>query len=202
MDKTLIDGIGNFLRRAALAFCFCAGTAVATPAVGIHPSLSSVTLGQSFDVAVDVSGVTDLFAFQFDLGFDPSLLAAVSIGEGPFLPAGGVTHFLPGSIDNALGTIVLTIDTLLGPVPGVSGDGTLAIVRFQAIGLGSGPIGLSGVTLLDSDLHPIPFDTAGGSVVVSAAAAPLPGSLWLAVAALAALSARRRQVLPGAGPHR
>lgn len=202
MDKTLLDGIGRGLRRAALAGCLGVGAALAAPVVGIQPPLSSVTVGQAFEVTVAVAGVADLFAFQFDLTFDPALLAAVSIAEGAFLPGGGPTFFVPGVIDNALGTINFTADTLFGAVPGVSGDGALAVVRFQAIGLGAGAIDLAGVTLLDSALAAMAFDTAAGRVVVNAAAAPLPGSLALAIAGLAALWARRRPAAAQAAARR
>lgn len=43
-------------------------------------------VGDTFAVNVNVDGVSDLYAWQLDLTFDPTLLAAVSVSEGP-IPA-------------------------------------------------------------------------------------------------------------------
>jgi hypothetical protein len=48
-----------------------------------------VNTGQTFNLNVSISGVTDLFSWQFDLSFDHTLLTANSISEGPFLKTGG-----------------------------------------------------------------------------------------------------------------
>ena len=160
--------------------------AVASPTVSIRPVLISTTVGSFFDVTVDIAAVTDLYAYQFDLDFDPLVISAVDIDEGLFLQIGGTTFFLAGAIDNALGTISFTSDSLIGALPGVSGDGALAVGRFLALGPGSSPVNVSGSALLDSTLADISFSSVGGSVVVSAAV-PAPGSLALAGVGLLAL---------------
>src|SRR3954470_5892271 len=81
-------------------------------------------------IPVSISGVLDLFAFQFDLAYDPSVVNLVSISEGPFLPSAGGTFFLPGTIDNVAGTATFISDSLLGPVPGASGSGDLVFLKF------------------------------------------------------------------------
>src|SRR5437870_1479224 len=98
--------------------------------VSIQPSTSSVTPGDTLTLDVDVANVTDLFAFQFDLGFSPGVLSALSITEGAFLPGGGTTFFIPGTIDNVGGAITATADSLIGTISGVNGNGTLAAVQF------------------------------------------------------------------------
>ena len=135
--------------------------------VSVEPSSNNVSVGQTFDVSVDVSGVTDLYALQFDLAYDPTILSAINVSEGPFLPTGGSTIFVPGTIDNVAGAVTATADTLVGAIPGVTGDGVLATFEFQAIATGSSPISLSGVTLLDSNFANIDFTSADGGVTVS-----------------------------------
>lgn len=166
------------------------GVSVATPIFGISPALTDTTVGGFFDVTIDITTVTDLYAYQFDLDFDPLVLSAVSIDEGQFLLSGGTTFFLPGLIDNALGLISFTANSLIGALPGVSGDGSLALVRFLAISPGSSSINLSGVALLDSSLTDIASSTAGGRVVVSAVV-PEPGSALLAALGLLAMIGAR-----------
>src|SRR5262245_25360222 len=109
---------------------------VAQPAfadlVSIAPSSKTVTLGQTFTLDIAAT-VTDLYAFQFDLGYDPTVLSANSIVEGSLLPSGGSTFYIPGFIDNVGGTISGTADSLISAVPGVTGTGVLARVNFTAL---------------------------------------------------------------------
>jgi general secretion pathway protein D len=133
--------------------------------ISLQPSSLMVIRGQSFSLDVNVSSITDLYAFQFDLSFPGGLLSAVSISEGPLLPSAGTSFFVPGIIDPE-GTISFTADTLLGPIPGVSGSEILATVQFDAIAPGTGPITLSNVTLLDSALAEIPATIINSSVTV------------------------------------
>jgi hypothetical protein len=132
--------------------------------------------GPGLTAAIEISGVTDLYAFQFDLSFSPQVLAATTITEGGFLPAGGSTFFVPGAINNTTGTISSTADTLLGTVGGVSGSGVLANVTFHSIGQGASPVGLLNVQLLDSALSPIVFTTMDGQI---SQITPEPGSFAL-----------------------
>jgi hypothetical protein len=158
--------------------------------VSIQPPAFSLGVGSSFDVFVGISGVTDLYAFQFDLSFDPAILSAASVSEGPFLPGGGSTLFLPGTIDNSGGTISFTADAFLGPGPGVSGSGTLADISFQALGPGTSLIDLSNVILLDSNLGEIAeFTTTSGSVTV-----PEPSTILLISMGMVALGMVRKKV--------
>jgi general secretion pathway protein D len=148
---------------------------------------ATVSSGQTFTVPVSISGVSDLFAFQFDLAFDPTILQLQSISEGSFLSSAGSTIFSPGTIDNTAGTATTTADTLTGLGPGASGSGTLADFTFQAIATGTSALTLSGVILLDSNLDDIPFTTSNGSVTVGNAVVPEPGGLgWIGALALAA----------------
>src|SRR5579872_3309794 len=108
-------------------------SAFADPILSIQPPSTSVGAGSNFAVDVNISNVSDLFAFQFDIGFNPGILSATSITEGLFLPGGGTTFFIPGTIDNIGGTISSNADTLIGAISGVSGSGTLAIIDFTAL---------------------------------------------------------------------
>lgn len=166
-----------------------AGTrpATASPIIRIQPSSSTVTTGSFFDVFVEISPVTDLFAYQFDITFDPAIVSAVSISEGPFLATGGSTFFIPGSIDNTAGTITFTANSLLGALSGVTGNGTLADVQFSALSEGTSVIALSNVQLLDSTLNDISVTTADGTVGVSRVPVPEPGTFSILLAGLSVL---------------
>jgi hypothetical protein len=162
--------------------------AVCSP-VSIQPSSLTDAIGQIFSVNIEITSVTDLYAFEFDLGFNPLVIRAIGITEGPFLPLGGATFFLPGTIDNTFGTITSNADTLLGPVSGVSGSGVLATAMFQAVGLGSSEITINNPLFLDPTGASISEAVQpGGASVVS----PEPAPVILVCAALLGFALMRR----------
>ena len=168
-----------------------AAVVLLTPLLNADPVLSAgsatVSTGDVFTVPVSITGASDVFAFQFDVAFDATVLQLQSISEGSFLGTAGSTIFVPGTIDNTAGTATATADTLTGTGPGASGSGTLADFTFQAIATGTSALTLSGVILLDSSFNDIPFTTSDGTVTVSTAAVPEPAGLaWIGALALAA----------------
>jgi Cohesin domain len=153
---------------SALAMCI-PSSLFADAVAGISPGSANVVVGQTFDIPVSVSQVSDLFSFQFDLSYDPIILELQSISEGSFLPTAGSTFFLPGTIDNTAGTATFTADSLVGAISGASGDGALAIFSFEALTAGTSALTLSNVVLIDSLQNEIPFGTTDGQVIVSSA---------------------------------
>lgn len=171
--------------------------AFANPILSIQPPSTSVGAGTTFAVDVNIANVTDVFAFAFDIGFTPGTLSAVSVTEGSFLPGGGSTFFLPGTIDNTSGTISFNADTLIGSIPGVNGSGTLAILDFKALAAGASPINILNVSLLDSTLSPISSTAVNGNANVSGQAVPEPSSLLLLGPGLLAVFGVTRRKLFG-----
>ncbi|MFH1162710.1 MAG: cohesin domain-containing protein [Pseudomonadota bacterium] len=148
--------------------------AVEATTLSIEPASSVFSVGDPFSLDIRVADVTDLFAFQFDIGFSPSILFATSITEGAFLPSGGATFFISGTIDNGSGAISSTADALIGPILGVTGSGSLATVTFQALAAGSSKVDLSNVILLDSNFIEIDFTSPGGATVEVQRTSPVP----------------------------
>jgi hypothetical protein len=177
-------------------------TTHADPIVIVQPSNPVVGVNQSFSLNVSITNVSNLFAYQFSLRFDPTVLSANSVGEGSFLSGGGGTFFIPGAINNAAGTITLTANTLLGPVSGVSGSGVLATFNFSSLGVGSSQITIFDVTLLDSNLSPIATGVQGGTVTINAV--PEPATVLLFGTGLlgAAAGLRKRYKSGGGACHR
>ena len=156
----------------------------------VQPATTTVGLTQSFSLDIAITNVTDLYAFQFDLGFDPSVLSVTNVTEGPFLPSGGPTFFRPGIIDNVGGTVAYNADTLEGAISGVNGSGVLLTFDFTPVAAGISQISIFNVILLDSNGAGIVTGTQNGLVTVSSV--PEPSSLLLLAGGLSGLFVRRR----------
>lgn len=187
--KKMILIAGIFLLAALLlapdnALADAASLSVIAPA--------AVSQGNTFAVDVNISSVGDLYDFQFDLSFNPAMVQATNILEGAFLSAGGATVFIPGTIDNAAGNVTFNADTLVGAVPGISGNGTLEEFDFSALEPGTGAFAISNVILQDSTGAILDSTTTGGSVTVQGTTAvPEPSGLTMLVVGLLVLRGLR-----------
>jgi cohesin domain-containing protein/PEP-CTERM motif-containing protein len=161
----------------AAALWFTAQGAQAIPIVSVSAPAGPVTVGSNVIVNIVISGVTDLYSFQFDLNFNPTILAPAAPTEGSFLSAGGATFFIPGVING--GTVAATAGTLLTAVSGVNGGGTLASFDFTAIGSGTSGLTAAGVLLYDSGLNSLASTSTGASLTVTPSSVPEPASLAL-----------------------
>ena len=91
----------------------------------IQPFSTTVSLGQNFDVVIEVQAGTQLLdGAAAYLNFDPTYLQVISITPGSSLPA-----LLENSHDNTTGQVNYAAGTLSGPI---SGTFTLATITFNA----------------------------------------------------------------------
>jgi hypothetical protein len=195
----ILKGISRLLVALGSLLATCSSMAAT---LSLHPATQTVAPNTNIVLTLDIQGVTDLYAVQFGVSFPEDGLAAQGVSEGPFLSSGGTTFFSDGAIDNATGTIALSMGGLLGAVSGVSGSGTLASITFQTLpALAShNTIALNSVVLLDSSGAPISVDIQTADIISSVAPPPsqpsaIPttggGAMTLLVLLIAALSLRR-----------
>lgn len=178
---------------AALIFGAFAGQALAAnPVLSLQSTPTPGVLGSSVSVDVLISGISDLYAYQFSLAFNPALLQFSSASEGAFLPGGGTTFWSAGSVDNSLGQISFTANSLIGSIPGVSGDGVLARFNFQVAGVGSSALNFSDVLLLNAQLAELPVQINNGSLS-TVNAVPEPSTWLMLGAGLAGLAGLRKR---------
>jgi hypothetical protein len=133
--------------------------------------------GGTFEVRVEVEGVTDLAAFELKLAFDPVVLAYEAVEAGPFLGSTGRSVSCLGpEFFTPQRDIFSFACSSLGPEPaGPSGAGVLMTVRFRPAGRGPSPLQLSGVKLTDSRGQPISATVQGSSIVIArSAGTPVP----------------------------
>lgn len=176
----------------ALLLAAAASQAAAADAVlSVQASKNPALLGSTVELDVSIAGVADLYAYQFSLAFDPTLLQATGASLGTFL--GPQVFGDPGSIANGLGNISYTYATLLAPVAGVSGGGTLAHFSFKVIGVGSSALTLSDLIFLNSNLGDVALQVQ--SAPLQTLAVPEPEAYMMFGVGLVGLAALRRRRL-------
>jgi hypothetical protein len=175
----------------------CARPAAAT-SLSVIPAAGAVNVNDRFLVNIEIDNVDDLFSWQFDFAFDPTLLRAESVVEGDFLSSGGETFFIEGAIaldaaNTQTGSIDFIASTLLGN-DHASGGGILATIAFVSLAQGISALDLLNVVLLDgANLAPIANTVSGGSIE-SFSTVPEPGTLLLVATGLAAVWRGRRRL--------
>jgi cohesin domain-containing protein/PEP-CTERM motif-containing protein len=187
MKKTAI----YLLLLLAGGSAFCSSQAKADAIVSVSAP-GSATVGSTITVDVTITGATDLYAFQLDLGFDPSVLAATSVTEGSFLTGAGSTIFFPGTIDNVLGSMSNNADTLVAAIPGVTGDGILLAIQFSVIGTGTSSLTPENLLLLDSNFNLLNASSVDATITASTStgtATPEPATFLLLAAGMLGMAA-------------
>lgn len=131
-------------------------------ALSITVDSDTVNVGDTFTINLNVADAVDLTAWQFDLSYNPLLVQANSVSEGPFLSLAGTTFFIPGVIDNTAGLISGVSGAFVDLTP-PSGSGVLAHIEFVALSPGLSPFTVSRAFLNFSDSG---FSVANGSACV------------------------------------
>jgi hypothetical protein len=178
MRKTI--GCVPFLLIVIATLAGLLSVAIAGPtSIEVVPSSLEQLPGDSFLVNITVNDMIDLYLWMFRLKWNNTVLQLNSIEEGPFLQDEGDTSGIwrdPQNISdiNAAGRIDEATCSLLGPVPGVNGSGTIATLNFTCLALGDStlefweeaPYYEPATDLLDSNLDSIPHAATAGVVDV------------------------------------
>lgn len=171
----------------ATAAVLAATPGLAQNTVEVVPSQSSVLVGEAATLDVTIEGFVGevgVYAFQFDLDYDPAILAIELVEEGPLLAAGGFKTFLPGEVDGEAGALTFVAGTLLGrEILDVPTGGTAATVHLRGLSPGTSAIDISNVVVLSFDLEELSTDDVGTSIEV----VPEPGRTLLEAASLLTL---------------
>jgi len=172
-------------------------------AAAITINSQAVAPNSLFPVEILVSNAADLYAFSLDLSFDPAVVALRSVLEGsvflggdPTLPCSLGDPFFACPVDDPARPSLVSIgNTFLGnagvdvgQVPGV-----LAVIMFEAVGVGNAGFQLPLVFLSDSQFASI---DVGELNVGQVAVVPEPSTLALLSIGLAALARKRLRRKP------
>jgi Cohesin domain len=197
-----------FLALALSLLCLpSTASAADTTAVSISAPSEPLEAGEQFSISIEVAPGTPIAGMQFDLSFDPSLVAVSTVEEGGLLNQGGATSFFnSGSVDNQAGRVTGVFGAITTPGMTVSMPGTFATVILTARQQSeSCRLSLSNVIVGDmgGNAVPVSFDNHGSpsaavqrpvfrwwvlSVIVGAA-------IVLIAVTVAGILLRRRQIM-------
>jgi MYXO-CTERM domain-containing protein len=183
---------------AAMLLIACGSTfTVYAATLTISPATGAQQVGQPFDVSVSVSGLdplNDLYAYSFDLAFDPTAFKVLTANDGTIFDyAGNTGVYFDGAINNTLGFVTaesgLDINGSFNGTSGLLGRFTFEALRPAA----SATIAVQNVSLStlaaasslappDIDPGTLPLATLSAANVT---AVPEPGAGGLAVLAVA-----------------
>lgn len=139
------------------------------PAAGasmcVVPASQTAPDASTFTVQVVVNNVTNLGAYEFELAFDPGIIAYVSVANADFLGSTGRTVACPAPILGPTSVRFGCVSQGTSP-PAPSGSGALATVTFVAAAPGTSPLTLALATLSDPLGSDIPVTATGGQAVV------------------------------------
>lgn len=122
--------------------------------MAITPGAADLRVAETQVVDLQVTAAEDLYAVEARLTYDPRVVHVRSITQGSLLPAGSSSAIIDW--DDSLGTIDIAI-TLLQPAAAISGDGILASIEFEGVGIGTTEITCGNVTFLDTDGGRLPL---------------------------------------------
>jgi len=117
----------------------------ATPITLIAGS-ATVNVGDTFDIPISVGDTAGLTSFQFDVGFNPSVVGFLSVSDtstdfaAAAISLTGLTVFPQGSPVNVLSGVADSMFTL---GMGLASSGTIADIQFKALASGMSPISFS-----------------------------------------------------------
>ncbi|MBD3331051.1 hypothetical protein GF354_06035 [Candidatus Peregrinibacteria bacterium] len=125
----------------------------------INANPTFVNTGDNLNVAVDINNAIDLYAYGFEISYDPTVLSFNSATEGGFLSGDGEQTFFSAAKENDQeGKIIVGASRLVNPESGIDGSGNLFNLNFNVIALSEGSYSLdfSGQNFISDSFGDVP----------------------------------------------
>ncbi|MGA3191948.1 MAG: cohesin domain-containing protein [Candidatus Bathyarchaeia archaeon] len=110
------------------------GKATPGTVVAVDPTASTVKLGQTFGININITDVTGLLGFDFQLSYDATVLKLVDIQQGSFLKSVGSTLVINLTTNGVIWLAVAVYSPQ--PLSSANGSGVLATATFKAVAAG------------------------------------------------------------------
>jgi general secretion pathway protein D len=129
------------------------------------PGQVSAKKGDTFVVNLLISGAQNVYSVPVQLNYDPAKLQLVNVSNGGFLSQDGQAVALVHREDDTTGTLQITATRPPG-AGGVSGQGAVVTMTFQAKATGQTPLTITRGGARDPSLQAITVNGAQASVTV------------------------------------
>jgi general secretion pathway protein D len=129
------------------------------------PGQITAKKGDTFVVNLLISGAQNVYSVPVQLNYDPAKLQLVNISNGGFLSQDGQAVALVHREEDATGTLQITATRPPG-AGGVSGQGAVVTMTFQAKATGQTPLTITRGGARDPSLQAITVNGAQASVTV------------------------------------
>jgi hypothetical protein len=181
------------------------GMATSETTVFVYPKESSVEVGQTFTVNINIANVSGLMAYAFLLSYNTSILQLVSVEFGPFLKSVGDTILINATTSGQISLAACLYQPTGWTGIYANGSGVLANATFKAIAPGESlldlfsqgnPDAIQLVTDPTVTVAAIPNVAISGYAVVSSDPDPSP-SPSTPIISVASLTASKSVVAQG-----
>jgi general secretion pathway protein D len=129
------------------------------------PGQITATKGNTFVVNLLISGAQNVYSVPVQMNYDPAKLQLVNVSNGGFLSQDGQAVALVHREDETTGTLQITATRPPG-AGGVSGQGAVVTMTFQAKASGQTPLTITRGGARDPGLQAITVNGAQASVTV------------------------------------
>jgi hypothetical protein len=141
-----------------------------TATIAVDPPVSNVTIGDTFNVNINVTNIVNFTCWELKLYFLNGVLNCTAAVEGPFLKTENGTYYdktITNNFNVTHGQLIAYCTVNL--ITNITGSGTILTVTFKAVGGGSTPLHMADIKLGDEKIppQPIPHTTVDGIVHVT-----------------------------------
>ena len=136
-----------------------------TPSFLFDPPTITATKGNTFAVNLLISGAQNVYSVPVQLNYDPKMLQLVNVSNGGFLSQDGQIVTLVHREDETLGQSTITASRPNG-AGGVSGQGSVITVTFEAKASGQTPLTITRGGARDPGQQPITVNGAQAAITV------------------------------------
>jgi general secretion pathway protein D len=136
-----------------------------TPSFLFDPPTVQAVKGNTFAINLLMSGAQNVYSVPVQVNYDPKMLQLVNVSNGGFLSQDGQVVTLVHREDEALGQSQITATRPPGS-GGVSGQGAVVTMTFQAKASGQTPLTVTRGGARDPGLQPITVNGAQAAVTI------------------------------------
>jgi general secretion pathway protein D len=132
--------------------------------VSFDPPMLDQPVGSTFTVNVNLTGAQNVYSVPVQILYNPRVLQVLNVSNGTLLAQDGQTVALVNRDDSMAGILQLTASRPPGTA-GISGDGTVFTITFQAKGPGQATLSVNRAGVKNASMQNVP--ASGSQAIVT-----------------------------------